>query len=229
VKIGLSGIELPEGKTKYHDDKLEALVRKDQPRKISPFYVELVKEDLERADAILVHSDHMLDFLIPDLEKCEARLGSCDDEEEAALLRRCLARMEEEIPLCDVDLSDSERRLLSRIVLLSLKPIVEGDDSSDEKALIRQALDKAGIVFFYTTGPREVRAWPVPRGSDVVSCAGKIHTDLARGFIKGDVIGFEDYIQCHNFNDGRKKGLVKVVDRDHVIEDGSIVEIRFAV
>jgi len=229
VKIGLFGIDLPEGKTKHEDEKLETLVQKDQPRKISPFYVELVKDELERADAIVVHADSMLDFLIPDLEKCEARLEGCDDEEEADLLRGCLAQMEEEIPLCDVDLSDSERQVLSRIVLLSLKPIVKADDSSDKTTSIQQALDKAGIVFFYTTGPREVRSWPVPRGSDVVSCAGKIHTDLARGFIKGDVIDFEDYIQCHSFNDGRKKGLVKVVDRDHVIEDGNIVEIRFAV
>jgi ribosome-binding ATPase YchF (GTP1/OBG family) len=47
--------------------------------------------------------------------------------------------------------------------------------------------------------------------------------------IKGDVVSYDDYLQCHNFYDGRKKGLVKVVDRDHIVEDGGVIEIRFNV
>jgi ribosome-binding ATPase YchF (GTP1/OBG family) len=67
---------------------------------------------------------------------------------------------------------------------------------------------------------KEVHAWQVPEGSDIVTCAGRIHTDLARGFIKGDMAGFEDFLKCHNWNDCQRKGLVKVVDRDYIIKPG---------
>ncbi|MBR5946543.1 DUF933 domain-containing protein, partial [bacterium] len=62
-----------------------------------------------------------------------------------------------------------------------------------------------------------------------VTCAGKIHSDLARGFIKADVVSFEDFMTVFNMSEAQKKGLVKLVDKDYVIPDGSIIEIRFNV
>ncbi|MCK5193306.1 MAG: DUF933 domain-containing protein, partial [Desulfobulbaceae bacterium] len=72
-------------------------------------------------------------------------------------------------------------------------------------------------------------AWLVKKGSTILECAGKIHTDLARGFIKGDIVTLEDYLNCHNFNECKSKGLVKVVDRDYVVEPNEVIEIRFNV
>ena len=85
----------------------------------------------------------------------------------------------------------------------------------------------ASIVFFYTAGKKEVHAWPVPEGADIVSCAGKIHSDLARGFIKADIVSYQDLIGVHNLQEARSKGLVKLVDRDYAIRPGDVVEIRF--
>jgi ribosome-binding ATPase YchF (GTP1/OBG family) len=208
---------------------MDGLVKKDQPKKISPFYVELVKDELAQTQVNIVPESSILDLLIDDLEKCEARIERSDDETEIKLMEKCLEHLEKEIPLCDVEFTEAEKQQLRGMALLSFKPVVTVVNPTDENTLIQQALEKAGIVFFFTSGPKEVHAWPIQRGSDIFTCAGKIHTDLARGFIKGDVASYDDYLQCHNFNDGRKKGLVKVVDRDHIIEDGDVIEIRFNV
>lgn len=229
MKIGFTGLDLPEGKIKIKSDRMDALIEKDRPKKVSPFYVELVRDDFSHAQAIVVHEDSILDVLIEDLEKCEGRLERSDDEAEIALMKKCIEYLENETPLCDVELTEPEQAQIRALELLSFKPVLKVQDSTDDDTIIRQALEKAGVIFFFTSGPKEVHAWPVTLGSDIITCAGKIHTDLAKGFIKGDVVHFDDYLQCHNFNDGRKKGLVKVVDRDHLVQDGDVIEIRFNV
>ena len=84
-------------------------------------------------------------------------------------------------------------------------------------------------MFFYTSGPSESHAWLVPLGSDIVFCASKIHSDLARGFIKGDVVAYEDYMNYHNFNECKSKGVAKMVDKEYIVQPNEIIEIRFNV
>ena len=229
MKIGYTGIALSEGKVKYKDTRMNALVEKDNPAKVSPFYVEFVKDEFVQAEVIILPKDSILDLLILDMEKCEKRIERSNDEAEVQLMQKCIEQMEQEIPLCDVSFTDWEQEQLRQLSPLSLKPVVIVDNFQEENTLIKEAFNKAKVIFFYTSGPKESHAWPVEKGSDILTCAGKIHSDLARGFIKGDVVSFEDYFKCHNFNDGRKKGLVKVVERNHIIEDGDVIEIRFNV
>lgn len=222
-------MNLEEGKVKFADSKLETLVKKHEPKKVSPFYVEFLKGDFERADVILAGEEDLIDLLIQDTVKCENRLLRCEDDSEQSLLKRCLTYMEDEIPLCDANLTELEREQLFILQLISLKPVILVQNIDDLNDLIQKSIDRAGIIFFYTAGPKEVKAWPVSKGSDMITCAGKIHSDLARGFIKGDVVSFEDYTRHHNFNDCRNKGVVRMVDRNHIVEDGNVIEIRFNV
>ena len=229
MKIGFSGIALPEGKVKYNDSRMNALIEKDKPKKTAPFYVEFINNEYIHVDCIITSQDSLLDLLIHDMERCESRYERTDDEIEKQLLRKCINSMEHETPLCDCAFTIEENGLLRHLAPASFKPVVIVREIPDVHECIRRSLDKAGIIFFYTSGPREVHTWPVSRGSDIVTCADKIHTDLARGFIKGDVISFDRYIHCHSFNHAKKKGLVKEVDRGHIIADGDIIEIRFNV
>jgi ribosome-binding ATPase YchF (GTP1/OBG family) len=82
---------------------------------------------------------------------------------------------------------------------------------------------------FYTADKKEVHAWPVKEGADIVTCAGKIHSDLAQGFIKADIVSYDDLIRVYNMQEARSKGLVKLVNRDYAICPGDIIEIRFNV
>lgn len=231
MKIGFSGIDwLAEGKAKYDDPRVKALVEKDQPKKVTPYYVEFIQNEFVHCDSIVLTEERLLDVLIPDIEKCETRFERSETTDEKLLMQRCLEYMEKETPLCDGAFNEKESDLLVQLNLISFKPVVRIDSTvNDVTTLIQLVLEKSEKVFFYTSGPKEVHAWIVNKGSDIITCAAKIHTDLARGFIKGDIVHFEDYLNCHNFNDCRKKGVVDVVDRDYTIEDGDIVEIRFNV
>ena len=229
MKIGFTGIDLPGGKTKYNDERLEALAAKDQPKKVSPYFAEFIRDEFVQVDAIVVPRAKILDLLIYDLESLDGRLARADDPSEIALLEKCMSRLEEEIPLCDVDFSEAETKTLGMLGLYSMKPVTQVEDGTEVNQVIAQAIDKAGLMFFYTSAPQESHAWLIERDSDIVDCAAKIHTDLARGFIKGDVVGFDEYMSCHNFNDCKSKGVAKLVDRGYVVQPGEVIEIRFSV
>jgi len=225
-------LNIPEGKIKYDDPVVAELTAKFEPKKVSPYFFEFFPDDFERADAIVISAETILDLLILDLEKLENRIDRLSgDSPDAPLLERCVEFLEAEKPLCDMDFSDQERPIIAELAPLSLKPtlLVDEDDPDDLTDLIKKIMDKAEVMFFYTAGKPEVHAWFVPKGSDIVTCAGKIHSDLARGFIKGEVMGYEGYRDAHNLNDARSKGLTRLVDRDYIVREGEVIEIRFNV
>jgi ribosome-binding ATPase YchF (GTP1/OBG family) len=85
------------------------------------------------------------------------------------------------------------------------------------------------LVSMLTVGPDECRAWPVPRGTKAPRAAGKIHSDIERGFIRAEVIGFEDLIELGSEARCREAGKARVEGRDYVVQDGDVVHFRFNV
>jgi ribosome-binding ATPase len=229
MKIGYHACNVSEGKVKYNDPRMKKLVDKCEPKKVSPYYVEFIKDEFTLVEAIAIGKSAVLDLLIQDIEKVEARLERAENDAEKALLQRCMTALESEQPICDVPGTAAEGEMLKSMGLLSAKPVIVLNQDEGSDLIIERCLEKAGFVFFYTAGPKEVHAWPIAKNADIVTCAGKIHTDLARGFIKGDIAHFEDYMSCHNWNECQKKGLIKVVDRDYTIQPGDVIEIRFAI
>ena len=229
MKICLIGFDLPEGKVKYQDELVITLDHKLSPKKITPFYVEFTRDDFSHCDGFLVAREKIWDLLILDLEKLEARRDRTADSAEKELLDKCLRYLEQEVPLCDVAFTEPELALLKILAPLSLKPTLIAAEAPEVNDAIARLLKKSGLIFFYTADKKEVRSWPVKRDSDIVTCAGRIHSDLARGFIKADIINYDDFMQVYNMQEARAKGLVKLVDRDYTIHAGDIIEIRFNV
>ena len=230
MKIAISGLELQEGKIKYEDPVFSGLVEKFTPTKQAPYYFEILNEDFQAADAIAITKDNILDLLILDLEKLENRLSRAEDDAEKAVLKRCLEILENEQPICDLTIDEDEKAILTTISPLSFKPTLVLEDSSvDANTVCKQILDKAEMMFFYTAGKQEVHAWIVEKGTDAVTCAGRIHSDLARGFIKAELISFEDLMKVHSFADATSKGLTKLVDKDFPVPENTVLEIRFNV
>jgi ribosome-binding ATPase len=230
MKISFSGLDLIPGKIKYKDDRLIALADKFSSKKITPFFVELKEGDFAWADGIIILKDKILDLLILDIEKVEARLARISDEEEKKLFQKCLSLLEREIPLFEGEFSEKEISLLREFSPLSFKPVLLiSDIKASLDFLLAGLFKKSKTVFFYTAGKNEVKAWPVKKDLDIVSCAGKIHSDLARGFIKADIINFEQFENVHNMSQARSQGLVQTVGREYKIKDGDIIEIRFNV
>ncbi|HXY43839.1 MAG TPA: DUF933 domain-containing protein, partial [Acidimicrobiales bacterium] len=99
-----------------------------------------------------------------------------------------------------------------------------------EGALVRvarAAYDILGRDTFLTTGEKESRAWTFRRGAKAPECAGVIHSDLQRGFIKADVINWKDLLEIGSFAGARAKGKVRLEGKDYVVQDGDVLEIRF--
>ncbi|MCF7791624.1 MAG: DUF933 domain-containing protein [Victivallales bacterium] len=231
MKIGYTGLNLPEGKVKFKDERLAALEKKDKPKKVSPYFAKFIKDEFVHCDVIAVNKDSILDLLIYDMEKAEGRIGRAANDLEKTLMQRCMENMEKEIPLCDIDFSENELEIMKTANFYSFIPVLQltDEETDDVNSVIQKALDKADYMFFYTSGPKESHAWLVKKNSDIVTCAGKIHTDLARGFIRGDVVTFEEYMQHHNFNECKSKGVARVVEKDYIVQPNEVIEIRFNV
>jgi GTP-binding protein YchF len=148
-----------------------------------------------------------------------------------ALVERIAARAASEntrsVAVCaqmEADLAewDSDEAALYRAEL--------GVSTSGLEALIAAAFATLDLItFFTTTGGHEVRAWPLRRGSLAPQAAGRIHTDMERGFIRAEVVTFQDLDQAGSMARAREQGLVRVEGRDYVVQDGDVCHFRFNV
>ena len=84
------------------------------------------------------------------------------------------------------------------------------------------------ITFFTITGGREVRAWPISRGTKAAQAAGKVHSQMERGFIRAEVVHFEQLVEAGNWQKTREQGILRVEGRDYEVQDGDVLLIRFS-
>jgi GTP-binding protein YchF len=106
---------------------------------------------------------------------------------------------------------------------------VEGLEEPGLNALVREAYHLLGLHSFFTGGPKEVRAWTVRIGAKAPEAAGVIHSDFERGFIKAEVISYEDFIAFGGEHGARAAGKMRIEGKDYVIADGDVVHFRFNV
>jgi GTP-binding protein YchF len=104
-----------------------------------------------------------------------------------------------------------------------------GLGGSSLERLVQIGYETLSLVTFYTTVSSELRAWTVPMGTPAPKAAGKIHSDMERGFIRAEVISFSDFIACGSEHMAREKGLLRSEGKDYLIRDGDIVHFRFNV
>ena len=95
--------------------------------------------------------------------------------------------------------------------------------------LIRESYRLLGLISYLTAGPKEVRAWTITKGTKAPQAAGKIHSDFERGFIRAEVVSYDDLIACGSMNAAKEKGLIRSEGKDYVIADGDVVLFRFNV
>ncbi|MFN8586387.1 MAG: DUF933 domain-containing protein [Candidatus Eisenbacteria bacterium] len=92
--------------------------------------------------------------------------------------------------------------------------------------VIRSCYQLLGLISFFTVGPDEVRAWEIQRGDKAVDAAGAIHSDLARGFIRAEVVAYEQLVELGGHAKAREKGVLRLEGRDYLVHDGDCMEIR---
>jgi len=104
-----------------------------------------------------------------------------------------------------------------------------GVDEPGLDVLARVGFDTLGLQTYLTAGPKETRAWTIPKGATAPEAAGVIHTDFQRGFIKAEVVSFDDLVELGSMQKAKEAGKVRMEGKDYVMADGDVVEFRFNV
>ena len=92
----------------------------------------------------------------------------------------------------------------------------------------RLSYDLLGLQSFFTVGEDEVRAWTVRRGATALEAAGTIHSDLQKGFIRAEVIGYDDLVALGGLSEARARGRLRLEGKEYLVQDGEIVHVRFS-
>ena len=136
-------------------------------------------------------------------------------EENAEVLPIC-AQIEAEIS----GMSDEDKELFLADMHL---------ESSGLARIIKTGYHLLGLISYLTAGPQEVRAWTITRGTKAPQAAGKIHTDFEKGFIRAEIVAFDDLMKCGSMAAAKEKGLVRLEGKDYVMQDGDVTLFRFNV
>ena len=96
-------------------------------------------------------------------------------------------------------------------------------------SIIRKGYEMLDLFSYFTAGPKEVRAWSIKQNSTAPQAAGKIHTDFERGFIKAEVIGFNDYIECGGEPKAKEQGKLRLEGKEYIVKDGDVIHFKFNV
>lgn len=205
---------------------------------------------------------------------------------ELEVLKKCLAALEEESLISQLNLTDEEKLTLRNYAFLTEKPIMlvvnidedqfrEGSYPGKEEVekyaadkgiavieicgrmemeisqlpeedrqlfmedlgiaepgidrLARAVYDYLGLISFLTAGEDEVRAWTIKRNTDAKRAAGKIHSDIERGFIRAEVVAFDDMVAAGSMTKAKEKGLFRLEGKEYIVKDGDIINFRFNV
>ncbi|MCK9479476.1 MAG: DUF933 domain-containing protein, partial [Firmicutes bacterium] len=95
--------------------------------------------------------------------------------------------------------------------------------------LISKSYALLGLISFLTAGKPEVRAWTIKKGTKAPQAAGKIHTDFEKGFIRAEVVSFDDLVSCQGMSAAKEKGLVRSEGKEYIVCDGDVILFRFNV
>ena len=95
--------------------------------------------------------------------------------------------------------------------------------------LIKASYKLLGLISYLTAGKQETRAWTITEGTKAPGAAGKIHSDFERGFIRAEVVNYQDLLDCASYSGAKDKGLVRLEGKDYVVKDGDVILFRFNV
>ena len=163
---------------------------------------------------------------VANVSEDEAAEVSPDNEMYNSVKKVAEAEGAEVIPVCaGIEAEISELEPEEKKAFLEDMGITE----SGLDKLIKASYSLLGYISYLTAGPKEVRAWTIVKGTKAPQAAGKIHSDFERGFIRAEVVSFDDLMECGSMNAAKEKGLVRSEGKDYVMRDGDIVLFRFNV
>src|SRR6266545_1265252 len=231
------------------DPRLQQLAGVVHAKKVTPAAVRVV--DVPGTGAALLGNlrqvDALLELLVADRDHVERRLervakqaksGDPSVKAQQAVLEQILAHLD-----AGGALSDWPRELPPELEPLTSKPLLEAElaELPDEEAaafregesalaeVARRLFEALDLVVFFTAGEKETRAWTLRRGGTALDAAATIHSDIARGFIRCEVIRWDDLVAAGSHADAARAGKQRLEGKTYVVEDGDVLNVRFNV
>jgi Protein of unknown function (DUF933) len=231
MKIALFGIsEIKLGKHNLKDPRLDQADKLIEADKKTHAQADVIGEDqLLDADAILALDETKADLILKDLEFVETRLGRDPQPAEHAALEKIKTLLESERFVFNSGLAPEEIQAVAAHSFYTNKPIAVAakEELTNPEMLLLRAFREAGYISFLTVGGKENRAWPIRKGLTAWEAAGTIHTDIQKGFIRAEIIGFDDFVAAGGETQAKRAGKQRLETKQYVMQDYDLVNFRF--
>jgi len=226
--VGIPGIK--PGKHNLKDPRLDQADKLVEASKKTYVQADVVgEEDALDADVFLVTRDSRADLILKDLEFVETRLSRSPQPAEQVVLEKLKALLEGDQFISDAGLTPEELQAVAAHSFYTNKPILvaESQELDHAEELLLRAFAKAGYISFLTVGGKENRAWAIRKGTTAWEAGGAIHTDIQKGFIRAEIISFEDFIQAGGETQAKRAGKQRLETKSYVMQDCDVVNFRF--
>ena len=226
--IGIPGIK--PGKHNIKDPRLDQVDKLVEASKKTYAQADAVGEEgAVEADAYLVTVDSRTDLIIKDLEFVETRLGRGPLEAEKVVLEKIQRVLESDQFVSQGGLSADDLQAVAAHSFYTAKPIIVAgsDELANPEALMVKAFAGSGYISFLTVGGKENRAWPIRKGTTAWESGGAIHSDIQKGFIRAEIISFEDLVQAGGETQAKRAGKQRLETKTYVMQDYDVVNFRF--
>ena len=231
MKIGIVGTEtLAQGKASILDPRIKQLKTMFNSAKEVYIQVDMVKDEgkIFECDGIICPADKKLDLIVSDIDFVETRLSRNPPDDEKALLNRFKEQLDKEGLICEVVLTPQERELISGYSLLSMRPVylAQPAEFENKDKLIFDAYTHFGYISFFTAGDKDAHGWQIKKGATAWEAAGAIHSDIQKGFIRAEVVGFKDLMSDGSLSKAKSANHVRLEMKEYVVQDGDYMVIR---
>lgn len=226
--IGVPGIAI--GKHNLKDPRLDEADRLVEAKKKIYAQVDILPPEATlEADAIVVAHDQYADVILLDLEFIETRLGRDPLEAERKVLEKLRGLLESERTVASAGLNAEEMQAITAHGFHTNKPVViaEPGELAEPEALMVRAFKASGHLCFLTVGGKENRAWPIKQGTTAWEAAGSVHTDIQKGFIRAEIISYDDFIAAGGETEAKRAGKQRLEMKQYVMQDCDLVNFRF--
>jgi GTP-binding protein YchF len=222
IEISLKGAKPPERQNLLYEQGLLARLKDDLENETPIREVALTAEEVKAVSNYqfltakpLLIVVNIGESQLPETESMETGLRSRYARSRCHLIALC-GKLEMEL----VQLDDEAAQELRSEFRMS---------ESAVDRVIKSSYELLGLISFFSVASGEVRAWSIPGGTEAVKAAGKIHTDMERGFIRAEVINHEDLVKCGSIAEARKRGLLRLEGKNYIVQDGDVITFLFNV
>lgn len=216
---------LKSGDKKYQTElELYEMIKENLEKGISVRSLKFDKEQQEIVDHLFLLTSKPVIYAANISEK---DIGNEDKNPYIAELRKYAEKEGSEVMVICAKIEEEISQLEEEEKAEFLRELGLKESGLDK--LIKASYKLLGLISFLTAGPTEVRAWTIVKGTKAPQAAGKIHSDFERGFIRAEVVAYDDLVACGSYNAAKEKGLVRSEGKDYVMQDGDVTLFRFNV